>query len=183
MEKFTIEYKSEDSVLLRKCRQCREYKELTVQNFIKRPTENGWRGKCRLCFNVTARSKQELNNTEKEIGKRYRESFKLKNPFKVLLNTARGNAKKTGKEFLLTEDFLKSLFDKQLGKCYYTGRQLNLKLSLPDSISIDRFDSSIGYINTNVVLCQYKINVMKNDLSFKDLIMISKDILKLHSND
>jgi len=181
VKRFNIEYLEKENNVLRKCRTCREYKALTTQNFIKRSTKNGWRGECKACYNKTIRLKQELNNTEKERGLKYRASFKQKRPFKVMINTAKGNARRTDKEFCITEDFIKELYEKQNGKCFYTGRKMNLDLSYPDSMSIDRVDSNFGYIESNIVLCQYKINVMKNNLSVKDLIGICKDIIKLHS--
>lgn len=48
-----------------------------------------------------------------------------------------------------------------------------------NKVSIDRLDSSKGYTIDNIVLTDYRINVMKNDLSvseFKNLIEL------IHSN-
>lgn len=63
-------------------------------------------------------------------------------------------------------------------KCYYTNRPLNINLGFPESISLDRIDSSKGYIKGNVCFCQKKVNTMKNNASVEELIEFCKDVLK-----
>ena len=173
----------EENIKLRKCRCCREYKILNSLNFVKRTSENGWRGFCRICYNKQIRRKQEVNNTERLRSLKYLQTRKEKDPFGFLLQTARGNAKKKFREFSITKEILIEKFNLQEGKCFYTGLTLNKIIGFPDSISIDRIDSTLGYIPENIVLCTYKVNVMKNDLSFEQLISICKNIIKTHSND
>ena len=78
----------------RKCSSCRETKELNLENFIRRNTENGWRGRCRICYNKNIRKNQELNNTEKARYKKYRLKAKATKPFYYLFSSCKGNAKK-----------------------------------------------------------------------------------------
>ena len=68
----------------------------------------------------------------------------------------------------LTKEYIQELLEKQEYKCYYTGVQLKIgnKLTNP---TIDRIDSSKGYIKGNVVICTEIANVMKNDLSISEI--------------
>jgi len=47
-----------------------------------------------------------------------------------------------------------------------------------DSVSIDRIDSSKGYIIGNIVLCRWVINRMKNDLSNSYFLETISEIYK-----
>lgn len=63
--------------------------------------------------------------------------------------------------------FLRAQYNKQLGKCYYTGVSMKIKkrgeqLYNPFDISLDRIDSNDGYTPTNSVLCCLGINLMKS---------------------
>ena len=61
-----------------------------------------------------------------------------------------------------------NLWYKQKGVCYYTGWKMKLEPSQPESVSVERLDSSIGYIKKNIVLCCTVVNSMKSHYS-KDL--------------
>lgn len=63
----------------------------------------------------------------------------------------------------ITEEYLNDLYKQQEGKCYYSGIEFN-KDYRP---SVDRLDSSKGYIKGNVVICEDKINRMKSDLTLE----------------
>lgn len=60
------------------------------------------------------------------------------------------------------------LFSEQEGCCYYTKVVLALEANLQTTISLDRIDSNLGYVKSNVVLCCTTINLMKLDLSVED---------------
>lgn len=80
--------------------------------------------------------------------------------------SAMHRAKRKNREFTITEQDIKLIWEKQQGLCYYTKQPM--KLSRDDnrySVSLDRLDSSVGYIPGNVVLCCAAVNLMKNDLS------------------
>lgn len=92
------------------------------------------------------------------------------------------NAKKRFKEFNLTLEDLKQIWEQQAGICPYTG----LKLKLPTytkckniwyRASLDRIDSSKGYIVGNVQFVSTPINFMKSTMSDLE----TKQYLKLIS--
>lgn len=117
-----------------------------------------------------------MNNKEKRTN--LTKNYKLKNPFNYLINTCKGNSKHRNLEFNIVKEDLITLFKVQEGRCYYTGRDLKTVLGFPESVSVDRVDSSKGYLIDNIVLCQSKVNIMKNNASIDELIDFCVDILK-----
>lgn len=67
----------------------------------------------------------------------------------------------------LTKDYIKELLEKQEYKCYYTNVALEVGSKLTNP-TIDRIDSSKGYIQGNVVICTEIANIMKNDLTIEE---------------
>lgn len=86
---------------------------------------------------------------------------------RFLYKKSLGRAKKGGinaRTYTLTEDIIEKQLLKQRLKDYYTG-------IIPQDYkeySIDRIDSSKGYIEGNIVITTNKINLMKNDLSLEE---------------
>ena len=89
-------------------------------------------------------------------------------PFRYTLR----NIKKRHKDFNLELEDLKEQWEKQNGICPYT----NLPLILPEEnnidtinitirASLDRIDSSLGYIKGNIQFISTSINYMKNTMS------------------
>jgi hypothetical protein len=110
-----------------------------------------------------------LNYKEKreEIGEDY--------PFHVLLNLYKKNAKARGILFELTISDLKDQFNKQDGKCCYTGQDMTvpanfLRIFDPEIASIDRINPDMGYIQSNIQLTTKKINFMKYRMSHEEFI-------------
>ncbi len=161
----------------RKCSSCRETKELNLENFIRRNTENGWRGRCRICYNKNIRKNQELNNTEKARYKKYRLNAKATKPFYYLFSSCKGNAKKVNREFNITITDLENLWSKQNGICYYTNQPMSYELGYKNSVSVDRINSSKGYIIGNIALCKKQVNIMKNDATLEELFNFCESIL------
>lgn len=69
--------------------------------------------------------------------------------------------------------YLLGLWDKQKGKCYYSGLLMNKSMIKGkklawDCPSIDRLDPSKGYIRGNIVLCLFSINAFKGNLTEKE---------------
>ena len=66
--------------------------------------------------------------------------------------------------------------------CHYTGKELVLESNRPNTVSLDRIDSSKGYTPTNVVYCCAFVNLMKHTLSYENFLSVCKMIAKHHSN-
>ena len=62
-------------------------------------------------------------------------------------------------------EYLFDLWDQQNGLCAYSGLPLSIETNHPHTISLDRIDSSIGYLRGNLQLVSWSVNKMKQDLS------------------
>lgn len=79
------------------------------------------------------------------------------------------------KEYNLTKEYIKEILEKQNYKDYYTG-------IIPEDYkeySIDRIDSSKGYIKGNIVITTCRINNMKNNMSVDEF---KNKIIQLYNN-
>jgi lambda repressor-like predicted transcriptional regulator len=102
-------------------------------------------------------------------------------PGKFITNW-KASAKTRGHAWEVSPEYLQSLFNKQGGLCFYTGIKLNNVISKskslnrvdPNKMSLDRKDSSLGYIPGNVVLCSAFANYAKSDFPLDVFI----DLLK-----
>jgi len=85
-------------------------------------------------------------------------------------------ASSRGLEFSLSAEFLWNLFLKQDKKCTLTGETIKFckkwgnKYSKETTASLDRINSSKGYINENVQWVHKIINIMKQDLTDEEFI-------------
>lgn len=96
-------------------------------------------------------------------------------PFRGYLNSGKASNKKHGMS--LTPEYLKTVWEEQRGICPYTG----IKMILPKSsaviskihslkkASLDRIDSSKGYVEGNVEFVCYGINLAKNSFTKKQM--------------
>lgn len=100
-------------------------------------------------------------------------------PFRYTYNCV----KRRFKDNEITLNDLKETWEKQKGICPYTG----LKLILPESsnvneidffrrASLDRIDSSIGYVNGNIQFVSTPINLMKSTKSDLEVKKFLKEI-------
>lgn len=86
------------------------------------------------------------------------------------LSGYRNRAAKKGREFTLTINDLKELYEAQKGVCALSGESLTLPQKAGDvdghyNVSIDRKNSSLGYTRGNVQLVLKEINLMKSNLT------------------
>ena len=84
-------------------------------------------------------------------------------------SNAKNMCKKNNLEFLIDEDFILNMWITQNGKCFYSGKNMEI-FSSPWSVSIDRKDSSKGYTKDNIVLCCAVFNRMKLNYSINKFI-------------
>lgn len=153
---------SEDG--LKQCYKCKQISE--VSNFYKRG--NGYKSICKSCSGKRSKLKLTKLSINNDI------VFFLQ----YKLSTAKSRAKKYNMSFNLSIDFLFDLYKQQNGLCFYTNSPMTLNTRCPNSLSLDRIESSKGYVEGNIVLCGFKVNNMKNDLSTSDFVNICELVCK-----
>ena len=168
------------------CKKCNI--ELSLDKFRKNNgkklyTYDSWATNCNECRNKNRtknRNEKILNGTLKEFFENIIKDAKYRNNDYNKKNTD------NKREFNITSDYLIEIWNKQNGKCYYSGRELQynkIKEELPEGkrihperVSIDRIDSKKGYIEGNIVLCCWVANNIKQDLSIEEFKSWISDI-------
>lgn len=75
-------------------------------------------------------------------------------------------------DFDITTEHLKSLYEQQDGKCFYTDTPMTWGAGrgvIMNALSMDRIDPRQGYVQGNVVLCCYRINAIKRDITLDEM--------------
>lgn len=111
------------------------------------------------------------NKDYKTIRISYGEEYK----YWILFKYFRKNAKLRKKEFTITVEDVKKQYFAQNKVCQYTKSPLTfpetyLRLTDETTASIDRIDSSKGYIPGNIQLVTKKVNMMKGEMSHDEFI-------------
>lgn len=96
--------------------------------------------------------------------------------FREFFTKSRRRATDKSKEFSITLESLKNQWDKQKGICPYTGWDMETckrhgkRKSTPRRASLDRIDSSKGYIDGNIQFISLMAQYAKNIFTEEDLI-------------
>ena len=96
----------------------------------------------------------------------------------------RSQAKRKGIYFDITMPYLQELFEKQNGKCAYTGWQLTFPTycdTYDGTASLDRIDSKVGYVIGNVHWVHKDINMMKQQYSHERFLVLCKAVVSNNS--
>lgn len=90
------------------------------------------------------------------------------------------SAKKRGHEFSLTKEYLWNLYQKQEGKCALSGVEIRFRKHHKDTVSasLDRIDSTKGYVVGNVQWVHKDVNKMKWELSEEIFLNFCEKIYK-----
>lgn len=152
----------------KKCSKCKCIKDISYFGNHKTTKDkfNAW---CRPCI-------KSAGNTVRK-----RNSSTILGHLKVLFSGTRRRCIRKNKEFDITLDDLFEIFLKQNGSCALTKVKMTWEQGIGISnthLSIDRIDSSQGYIKTNIQLVCYIVNVMKNKLTTKELLEWCNLIIK-----
>jgi hypothetical protein len=102
----------------------------------------------------------------------YNYNYARNKPFKYLLNRCRSNSKEFKRFNSLTEFDIEQQWNKQKGLCYFSKHPMTFELGEFNKVSVDRLDSTVGYIKENIVLCCESINAMKSIYSINEFKFI-----------
>jgi len=160
-----------------------EKKEYDRKNYLKKKEK--LKEQSRIWKENNPDKRKEYNKLYVEKNRdKVRESsdkWKAVNWEQAMFCAARSNAKKMGREFSITiEDIIIPTH------CPYLRVLLTRELRREDRMynpSIDRIDSSKGYIKGNIRIISNKANRMKSNLTEEELLTIATCILKLHGGN
>jgi len=91
--------------------------------------------------------------------------------FKLILNKIKNSPKRINKGFDIDLEYLMSVYNEQDGKCKITGLDLTCEKGkgfVPTSITVDRIDSSKGYVKGNIQILSYWANMSKGAMSLEE---------------
>ena len=134
-------------VVRRTCAVCKATKALSEFTRNKHQ-KTGHMSYCKDCNN--ARNKRYRKN-ESTLDRACRRIFSY----------AKRRAREKSLVFEIDAKFLEELYLRQNGLCRYTGDVLSLQAGSPQTVSIDRVDSSLGYTRENVCLVTWEVNNAK----------------------
>lgn len=166
---------------LLKCTVCGEYFPEEVFNKIgseekKYHYRNGRDNRCPTCKLLQNRKhRANLSNDEK-----------LNKAIKFRWSGAKSRAEKKGIMFDITEEFIKSLWEKQKGLCALSKIPMTYTFDNGrtfTNISIDQINPNAGYVEDNIQLVCMAINQMKSDMSLEELYMFSEALIKNKNNE
>ena len=138
------------------CTICGEEKPLDLENFYWRNDMNKYRNQCIPCR--TIQTQQTLNG-------RY--------------NQYRGGARDRGYTFEISKEDFDTLTQQPCHYCDEYTKYCNLEDNWYSGL--DRLDSSLGYIEGNMVSCCKNCNLGKQSLSKEEFIEMCKKVAKKHS--
>lgn len=154
---------------------CSVCKETKTENSFRVRTDTGkYRS---FCFSCETQIRKDNYLATRLYRLQKDKEHKTNNPVSKILKQAKETAKRKNLEFNLTEkDIILQTH------CKYLGIPLTNILGqgvIWDNYSIDRIDSSKGYIKGNVEIISRKANTMKNMASQEELLIFARNILKL----
>lgn len=148
------------------CRACRKEKP-AAEFYANRKSADGLHYLCKLCSNAQA------NNWRRQHKERNRENVRrwtLANPKQTILMRARNHARQRGIHFHLR---LSDIFIP--ARCPILGTPLEWgsedKSCMP---SIDRIDSSGGYVPGNIQIISWRANDLKRNATLRELILLGE---------
>lgn len=156
----------------KKCKHCNVVKPLD-SFYGHKTSKDGKVNICKVCRCEQTKAYQKAHPEQtKEIHRKHYEVSKttnLRRRLGRLLTTAKSRNRY---EVLITVDDLEDLYTNQNGLCVYSKLPLTLQPHQLTTISLDRIDSSKGYINGNIQLVGTAINKMKLNYSGTQFIQL-----------
>lgn len=143
-----------------KCKKSKSYDLFFKHN----QTSDGHHSWCKECC-------KEGNNKS-----RVKQNLTIEGRAKVFLQNAKKSAQKRNQEFSLVIEDIVKCWEDQLGICAYSGRKMLLAAGNLETVSIERIDSTKGYIPENTILVCQAINRMKSDFLYEDFYNLCKDV-------
>jgi dUTP pyrophosphatase len=164
----------EDGVELKWCNSCTSW--LCLNQFTTNVArKDGLASLCQTC--TTQRPSTKRHNASKATLKKSDINVWLRHR----LNAVKTKSKRGGTACDITVEYLLNQWDVQAGKCFYLKVPLVFGVSSLYGATIERLDSSLGYIKGNVVIASKFANLAKNRHAVDEFKHILSDIVILNS--
>lgn len=82
-----------------------------------------------------------------------------------LIYTAASNCRRSGRRISIDAAYLRDIWEKQNGLCYWSGVPLEITRRSPWVVSLDRLDNSRGYEPGNVALASWLMNRARSNMT------------------
>lgn len=127
---------------------------------------------------LTPEQKEAFLAKSREKDTSLRRRREVDRPEKLLLDSARGRARRAGIEFSLTEEDIKFT-----DRCPILNIPMKFGVKGPsrNSPSLDRLDPTKGYVPGNVQVISFKANTMKNDATAEMLLDFASWVLRTYA--
>jgi hypothetical protein len=143
---------------------------------------NGSSTRCRTCSNI----KNNQNPEKIEKVRAIKLANSQRNPFYVMLKQAESKLKRGSRvlEFNVSVDYITKLFYEQKGQCALSGREISLAKEHfwhkngGTTASLDRINSSKGYIEGNLQWVHKDFQFMKSDLGQQEFLDMCVEVAK-----
>lgn len=157
------------------CRLCGEVKPLTAFGAAKSRNSRAFnanvtpeiKAECRPCLAEQAREWRARNKGYDGTGR----FAKFKGDERLLVSAictrvmqAKANNKRCNRPFNITMEYMYALWQKQGGRCRYTGQELFIEKAHAATLSIDKVKPELGYVEGNVQWVAWAVNRAKGDL-------------------
>lgn len=157
------------------CTRCKVEKD-TSEFHKSKDKKFGVNNVCKICAKII--SKKYYSKNSKQIKQRvscYSQSYIPKHSREIdsRLKNLCTKAKSRTKEFTLIDQDLLDLWEKQNGQCAYTKLPMLATSNQFNTVSLDRVDSSKGYVVGNVQLVCAAINKMKQEYTEELFVLMS----------
>ena len=148
------------------CKDCGNY--LSLDDFhIKNSMKDNRRNTCKVCITEVSKRSYEKNKHKRRV-KEIKDRSTVEGHFKHIISNIKKRSKDKGLDCDIEYKTLMGLWEEQDGRCKLTGRPLTVQKGvgiLQTTCSVDRIDSSKGYVIGNIRLVCDVVNIMKGTMT------------------
>jgi 3-polyprenyl-4-hydroxybenzoate decarboxylase len=156
-------------VPINKCQDCGESNQ---KNFYAKT----W-NRCKACEQAHRKARRTAHPELRAKAVESTRIWRASNLLGKRIHHARARAHSKKMKFNINRRYIEQLWEEQGGLCYYTGLPMT---RTPDdrnnSVSLDRVDSTKGYVRGNIVLCRSAINFMKRHHGLNHFVELCKQV-------
>lgn len=149
-------------------RRCSYCKEILPLDEFRKDGHGKWARLCKKCANESARVLFARNKSNPTL-----EFFA-----KEKVSRIKSRIKRRGITCSITHQDFMDIYNEQNGKCFYTGKTMDINLSSIYSASPDRVNPNKNYEKGNVVLCCMGVNFMKGTLQLSEFENFCGNVVK-----